>query len=79
MPLDHLELQAGIVIVGIPCQQRQPGQYTHRQRNPYARIGQHAPALWQRQQCNEANADDADETVVAEGADHQAQRQLHRR
>ncbi|KAG1477470.1 hypothetical protein G6F54_014077 [Rhizopus delemar] len=44
-----------------------------------ARIGQHAPALWQRQQCNEADTDDADETVVAEGADHQAQRQLHRR
>lgn len=79
MALDHLELQAGIVIVCIPRQQRQPCQHAHRQCHPHAWITRHAPPLRQRQQRDEADADDTNEAIVAERTDRQAQRELHRR
>ncbi len=78
MALDHLEFQAGIMVVGIPRQQRQPRQYTHCQRHPHARISQHAPSLRQHQQRDEADTDHADEAVVAERTDQQAQAQFDR-
>jgi hypothetical protein len=65
-------------IVGVPGQQRQPGDDAHRQRHPHLRIAQHAPALRDQQQRDRADPDHPGEAVVAQRAQGQAQRQFHR-
>ena len=75
MPFDELETQAGIGVVEVPQQQRQPCQRAQRHRQPHARVAQRAATFRQHQHRHETDADHRDEAIVRESADDQPRRE----
>jgi hypothetical protein len=76
MAIHQLETQAGVGVVQVPQQQRQPCQRSDRDRRPRPATAQHGAALAHGQQGEQADCDHRDEAVMGESADHQTQRQF---